>query len=84
MNPLGNFKFFLNREETLLLGENAVSNEVTQAEYKGEKTYRFDVASAKHGKPNEISVSNEEAVNDKAYGHDAEFTREAARWAEKK
>jgi hypothetical protein len=32
LNLLGDFKFFLNREKTLLLGENAVSNEVTQAE----------------------------------------------------
>ena len=61
-----------------------MSNEVTQAEYKGEKTYRFDVASAKHGETNEISVSSEETVNDKAHGYDAEFAREAAGRAEKK
>jgi len=84
LNLLGDFKFFLNREKALLLGENAVSNEVTQAEYKGEKPYWFDVASTKHAKANEISVKNEEPVNDKAHGHDAEFEREAARRAEDK
>jgi hypothetical protein len=48
LNLLGNFKFFLDREKTLLLRENAVSHEVTQVEYKGEEPYEFDVASAKH------------------------------------
>jgi len=84
LNLLGDFKFFLNRQKGLLLGENAVSNEVTQAEYKGEKPYWFDVASTKHAKANEISVKNEETVNDKAHGHHAEFEREAARRAEDK
>ena len=84
MNPLGNFKFFLNREKTLFLGENSVSNEVTQAEYKDEEPDWFDVASAKYAKANEISVKNEETINDKAYGHDAEFARQAAGRAENK
>jgi len=61
-----------------------VSNEVTQAEYKARNPIGSTVASTKHAEANEISVKNEETVNDKAHGHDAEFEREAARRAEDK
>jgi len=54
----------LNREKALLLGENAVSNEVTQAEYKGEKPYWFDIASTKHAKANEIKMATIEVLFD--------------------
>ena len=84
LNLLGDFKFLLNREEIFFLGENAVSDEETQTEYKSEKPDWFDVTSAKHPKADEISVKNEETVNNKPRGHDAEFEREAARRAEDK
>jgi hypothetical protein len=84
LNLLGNFKFFLNREKTFLLGKNAVSNEVTQAEYKDKKPYWFDIASGKQLKADEVGVNNEETENDEAEGDDTEFAREGASRAKKK
>ena len=74
----------MNREKTFLLSKNAVSNQVTQAEYKDEKPYWFDIAPGKQLKADEVGVNNEETENGEADGDDTEFAREGASRAKKK
>src|ERR1700676_1972739 len=84
LNLLRNCELFLNRGKTLLLSENAVRHEVTQAAYKSEKSERFNFSSRQKTESMKIRVNHENSENSETHSNDAEFAGETARPARRK